>query len=103
MGLERKGSQFRIRVRSPEKFQRDEKGKPKLRTTDPGMKGGLQLIVGRLKRKRTTSTQSIRVSTRDFRRTDGKLVPRTKRGMKEAESLKRRKTGPVGKAVKRYF
>lgn len=96
MGLERKGTQFRIRVREPSKFS-------KLRTKDPGKKGGLQLIVGRLKGKRKTSTQSIRLSTKDFKRIDGKLIPKTARGIKERASLKRTKTGAVGKAIKRYF
>lgn len=103
MGLERKGTQFRIRVRSQEKFQKDERGKPKLRTKDPRKKGGLQLIIGRLKGRRTTSTQSIRISTKDFKRVRNKLVPKTSRGMREARSLKKRRTGAVGKAIKTYF
>lgn len=96
MGLERKGTQFRIRVRAPSKFS-------KLRTKDVGMKGGLKLIVGRLKGRRTTTTQSIRLSTKDFKRVKGKLVPKTSRGMREARSLRKRRTGAVGKAVKRYL
>ncbi len=103
MGLDRKGTQFRIRVRSPQKFEKDEKGKPKLRTKDPGKKGGLQLIVGRLKGRRLTSTQSLRLSTKDFKRVRNKLVPKTMRGIREARSLKRRTRGPVAKAVKTYF
>lgn len=96
MGLERKGMQFRIRVRSPSKFS-------KLRTIDPGEKGGLQLIVGRLKGRKVTSTQSIRLSTKDFKRIKDRLIPKTMRGMKERASLKRRKTGLLAKAIKRYF
>lgn len=96
MGLDRKGSQFRIRVRPPSKFS-------KLRTKDVGMKGGLKLIVGRLKGKKTTTTQSIRVSTRDFKRVKGKLIAKTTRGMRETRSLKTRRSGPMGRAVKRYL
>ncbi len=98
MGLERKGTQFRIRVRPPSKFQEKT-----LRTTDVGRKGGLQLITGRLKGRRITSTQALRLSTKDFKRARGKLVPKTIRGMREVRTLKRRKTGAVGKAVRRYF
>lgn len=96
MGLERKGTQFRIRVRPPSKFS-------SLRTKDVGKKGGLQLIVGRLKGRRVTSTQSIRLSTKDFKRVRNKLVAKTMRGKREAQSLKRRKRGFVAKAVKIYF
>jgi len=96
MGLERKGTQFRIRVRPPSKFS-------SLRTKDVGKKGGLMLIVGRQKGKRTTTTQSLRLSTKDFKRVRNKLVPKTMRGMREARSLKRKKTGAIGKAIKIYF
>lgn len=96
MGLEKVGSQFRIRIRAPSKFS-------KLRTKDVGNKGGLMLIVGRLKGKTKTTTQSIRLSTKDFRRSGEKLIPRTKRGIKERTTLKQRRTGPFSKAVKRYF
>lgn len=96
MGLDRTKTQFRIRVRSPSKFS-------KLRTKDVGRSGGLMLIVGRSKGKRTTKTQSIRVSTKDFKRSGGKLIPITRRGVRQRTTLKRRRTGPVGKAVRRYF
>lgn len=96
MGLDRKGTQFRIRVRTPSKFS-------KLRTKDVGRKGGLQLIVGRLKGKKVTSTQSLRLSTKDFKRIGNKLVPKTIRGMREARTLRKRKSGAVGKAIKRYL
>ena len=96
MGLDRKGTQFRIRVRQPSMFSN-------LRTKDVGMKGGLQLIVGRPKGKTRTKTQSIRVSTMDFKRTGGKLIAKTQRGKREIVSLKKRKTGPTGKAIKKYF
>ncbi len=96
MGLDRKGTQFRIRVRPPSKFTR-------LRTKDVGMKGGLQLIVGRLKGRTTTTTQSIRLSTKDFKRIKDKLVPKTRRGMKEARTLRKKIRGAFGKAIKRYF
>ncbi len=96
MGLDRKGTQFRIRVRPPSMFS-------KLRTKDVGKKGGLMLIVGRPKGKIITSTQSIRVSTKDFKRVKDKLIPKTLRGMKEARVLKKRKTGFAGKAIRRYF
>ncbi len=96
MGLDRKGTQFRIRVRPPSMFS-------KLRTKDVGMKGGLKLIVGRLKGRKTTTTQSIRLSTKDFKRVKGKLIPKTTRGMREARSLKMKRSGPMGRAVKRYL
>lgn len=96
MGLEKVGTQFRIRVRPPAKFST-------LRTKDVGRKGGLQLIIGRLKGRVVTTTQSFRVSTKDFKRVRSKLVATTSRGMKEARSLKKKKRGPIGAAIKRYF
>lgn len=96
--LERKGKQYRLRVLSPSKFQ-----KKTLRTKDTGKKGGLQLITGRLKGRKKTSVQAIRLSTKDFRKVKSKLIPKTKRGKRELTSLRRRKTGRISKIIKRHF
>lgn len=97
MGLERVGTQFRIRVSSPKGFT-----KQSFRTLDVGRKGGLQFI--RAMKKGTTkfSTQSLRVSTQDFKRIKGKLIPTTIRGKRQVTSLKRQ-TGKVRVAIKTYF
>lgn len=44
----------RERVREPSLFQRGS-----FRTIDPGRKGGTKIIIGRLKGKKTTTTQAI--------------------------------------------
>lgn len=102
MGLERKGTQFRIRVTPPSRFR-----KRSFVTLDPGRKGGLQFVRAIRKRRRMLAknleTQSIRVSTRDFKRVGSKLIPKTGRGKREAASLKRTKTGRTGVAIKIYF
>ena len=97
MGLERVGTQFRIRVSSPKGFT-----KQSFRTLDVGRKGGFQFI--RAMKKGTTkfSTQSLRVSTKDFKRTKGKLMPITPRGKRQVSSLKRQR-GKVKVAIKTYF
>lgn len=100
--LEKKGSQYKIRVQSPGKFN-----KSTIRTKDVGKKGGLQIITGRLKGKKKTSTQALRFSTKDFKKIKYnrgyKLVPITKKGLKELESLKKRNTGKLANVVDKYF
>ncbi len=102
MGLERKGTQFRIRLRPKERFQ-----KKSFVTLDVGKKGGLQFVSAVPKGKRiidkNLKKQSLRISTKDFNRVGGKLIPKTVRGKIEVRSLKRRKTGAIGKAIKKYF
>lgn len=98
MTLERKGKQYRVRVCAPSDFQKET-----LRNKDVGKHGGLQLIVGRRKGRKETNTQAIRVSTRDFKRIGNKLVPKSSRGLHELTTLRKRKTGKLAEAVKKYF
>lgn len=97
MGLERVGTQFRIRVSSPKRF-----AKQSFRTLDVGRKGGLQFIRARKKGSTKFTTQSLRVSTKDFKRIKGKLIPITTRGKRQVTSLKRQ-TGNARVAIKTYF
>ncbi len=102
MGLEKVGSQFRIRVESPKRFQ-----KKSFKTLDPGMPGGLQFVRAVPKGKKNIAknlkTQSIRVDVEDFNRRGDKLFPKTPRGRREARSLKKQKNGRVEAAIDRYF
>lgn len=98
MPFERKGKQFRIRVSSPKKFT-----KTSFRTLDVGMKGGLQLIRAKKKGSKKFSTQSIRVSTTDFRMAKGKLIAKTSRGKSQVSSLKKAKKPAVQRVVKATF
>lgn len=97
MGLERVGTQFRIRVSSPKGFSTES-----FRTLDVGRKGGLQFVRAMEKGSTKFSTQSLRVSTKDFKRTKGKLIPITTRGKRQVTSLKRQR-GKVRVAIKTYF
>ena len=93
MGLERRGTQFRLRVASPKKFQ-----KKSFITLDVGRKGGLQLVravrKGRKNIQKNLETQSFRVSVKDFKRVKNKLIPTTARGRRQRTSLLRRKKKP---------
>lgn len=81
--IEKKGSQYRIRLLDPRLFI-----KYSFRTKDVGRSGGLQLILGRMKGSKKYSIQALRVSINDFYlRKRGKnppqIIPITKRGYKE--------------------
>lgn len=82
--IERKGSQLRIRLRNPNMFN-----KSSFRTKDVGNKGGLQLILGRLKGRTKTTIQALRVSRKDFVLRNKTLIPKTQRGIKEIKSIKK--------------
>lgn len=96
--LERKKTQYRIRIFNPNLFNPST-----FRIKDVGSKGGLQLVIARPKGKRTTTIQSIRVSVKDFRRKGNKIYPVSSRGLRELAVLKRRKTGKLAQHVKKYF
>jgi hypothetical protein len=82
--IEKKGSQYRVRILNPKLFN-----KKTLRTKDVGRKGGLQLITGRLKGKKTTTIQALRLSTKDFKKKGKGLIPVTARGKREFKYLKK--------------
>lgn len=94
--LEKKGTQFRLRVLSPEKFN-----KSTIRIKDVGRKGGMQLITGRLKNKTTTTIQALRFSIKDFKIIKKKLMPITLRGVREIKVLQ--KSDKLFKKIKRFI
>jgi hypothetical protein len=96
--IERKGGQYRVRIRSPSSFN-----KKTIRTKDVGSKGGLQLITGRLKGKKNTTVQALRLSANDFKMKNGKLIPKTVRGFKEVKSLVKSNTSQVSKVARKSF
>ena len=96
--LERKGNQFRLRIRNPKLFQ-----KKSIRTVDVGDKGGLKVITGKLKGRKTTTIQALRLSINDFKQVGKKLRPVTNRGKKELSAIRNVKSGPIPKRVKEYF
>ena len=98
MPLEKKGSQYRVRILNPSQFSRRT-----FRTVDVGRKGGLKLIVGRLKGKNTTTIQALRLNTQDFKKKGERLIPRTSRGKQELNELKKVRSKIIATKVKRYF
>lgn len=96
--IERKGDQYRLRIRSPSSFNQRT-----IRTKDVGKRGGLQLIVGRLKGKNTTTTQALRLSVNDFKMKNKKLIPVTVKGFKEMKSLIGSKTSLVSNTARKNF
>jgi len=98
MGLEKKGTQFRIRVEPPKRFDKDS-----FITLDVGKKGGLQLIRARRKTTGKFATQSVRVAAKDFKRKGNKLIPKTPRGKRQRTALKKRKSGRIAGTIRTYF
>lgn len=89
MPIDRTHSQFRIRVKRPKSFKPET-----FKTLDVGAPGGLQFVRAIPEYKSSNkpsnlSTQSVHVSTKDFRLSKGKLEPKTPRGEKELSSLLR--------------
>lgn len=76
--IEKKGSQYRIRIIDPSVFSRKS-----FVTKDVGRKGGLQLILAKRKFRKRLEIQAIRVSINDFKKVGNKLIPRTNRGRRE--------------------
>ena len=102
MGLERKGTQFRIRIRPPSVFIKNS-----FVVLDVGKKGGLQFVravpKGMANIKRNLVTQAVRVSVKDFFISRGKLVPKTARGIKQVFALSRIRNRRVMSRLKIYF
>ena len=82
MPVEKKGSQYRVRIKSPISFV-----KSSIRIKDVGRKGGLQIVIGRLKGRNKTTLQALRVSIKDFRKRGNKIIPITSRGKREAKVI----------------
>jgi predicted acetyltransferase len=81
--IEQVGSQYRIRILSPELFV-----KSSFRTKDVGIRGGLQLILGKLKKTGKWTVQALRLSIHDFSFYRKTLYPITKRGARELKFVK---------------